>query len=267
MKIIPFLKWAGGKRWLLSNAQLAQPQKYDRYIEPFLGGGAVFFQIAPRNSIISDINSDLIEFYRVLRDSPSKLSEEMARHQRLHCVEYYYEQRKYVPRSALERASRFLYLNRTCWNGLYRVNAKGEFNVPIGTKNTVILKTDDYWGASCILNNSVIENLDFESIIDRSSAGDFVFVDPPYTVKHNYNNFIKYNEKLFSWSDQIRLKESVVRAASRGACLVICNADHKSVHELYGDVGRYLKLSRASVLSGKSAGRRETTEAMYCVNF
>lgn len=267
MRITPFLKWAGGKRWLLSKELLAQPRKYSRYIEPFLGGAAVFFQIAPSNSIVSDINTDLIEFYEVLRDSPMDLYREMIKHQQCHCEDYYYTQRNSRPSNPLERASRFLYLNRTCWNGLYRVNLRGEFNVPIGTKSSVVFETDDYLGASQLLKQSTIESLDFEEIIERSQEGDFVFVDPPYTVKHNNNNFVKYNEKLFSWSDQVRLKESITRSAKRGAFIVVCNADHQSIHNLYRGIGRYVQLNRCSVLAGKAIGRKLTTEAMYCINF
>ncbi|NDV28145.1 Dam family site-specific DNA-(adenine-N6)-methyltransferase [Desulfovibrio sp. JC010] len=267
MPIVPFLKWAGGKRWLISQDQLNPPPTYQRFIEPFLGGAAIYFQLSPVQSIISDINSDLIEFYSVLRDFPDHLSRMMGTHQQQHTKEYYYIQRATTYDTPLERAARFLYLNRTCWNGLYRVNKKGEFNVPIGTKDKVILDTDDFIGASTVLQNSEIRCSDFENTIDEAGQDDFVFVDPPYTVKHNNNNFIKYNESIFSWADQVRLHNAIIRAANRGAYIVICNADHKSIHDLYDDIGEYKQLSRYSVLAGKADKRKKTTEAMYRINF
>ncbi|WP_422394411.1 DNA adenine methylase [Pseudodesulfovibrio methanolicus] len=267
MPIIPFLKWAGGKRWLISQDQLKPPATYQRFIEPFLGGAAVYFQLSPETSLISDISPELIEFYRVLRDSPNDLIRAMESHQREHSKEYYYIQRSTNYDTPLERAARFLYLNRTCWNGLYRVNRNGEFNVPIGTKNKVILDTDDFFGAAAALKNSEIRCSDFENIIDEANQDDFVFVDPPYTVKHNNNNFIKYNESIFSWADQVRLYEAIARAANRGSHIVICNADHKSIHDLYSGIGEYRQLSRHSVLAGRADKRKKTTEAMYRINF
>lgn len=251
---------------MISQDQLKPPPTYQRFIEPFLGGAAVYFQLSPEQSLISDINSELIEFYSVLRDRPDELVEMMETHQELHTKEYYYAQRATSYENSLERAARFLYLNRTCWNGLYRVNKKGEFNVPIGTKNKVILATDDFFGASRALRYSDLRCSDFEETIDEAVQGDFVFIDPPYTVKHNNNNFIKYNESIFSWADQVRLRRAVTRAAERGAHIVICNADHKSIHELYSDIGEYKQLSRYSVLAGKADKRKKTTEAMYRIN-
>jgi DNA adenine methylase len=226
----------------------------------------VFFQLSPRRALISDINPDLIEFYSVLRDQPQNLTEVMMLHQQNHSRDYYYAQRASSCNTPLERAARFLYLNRTCWNGLYRVNKKGKFNVPIGTKEKVILNTDDFFGASRVLGNSEIRCSDFEEVIDEAKCNDFIFIDPPYTVRHNSNNFVKYNEMIFSWADQVRLYEAVARAASRGTKIIICNADHKSIHAMYDGIGEYLQLSRHSVLSGKADNRKKTTEAMYRIN-
>jgi len=264
--IEPFLKWAGGKRWLVQSKKLPVPVTFNRYFEPFLGSGAVFFSLEPKKAILSDTNKDLIELYQIIRNRPKSLTQLMLSHHKKHCKEYYYKIRDSIPRTKLERAAKLLYLNRTCWNGLYRVNLNGKFNVPIGTKSSVIFETDDFPAISNLLRKTEIFARDFEEIIDTTRKADFVFVDPPYTVQHNNNNFIKYNENIFSWDDQIRLKESLMRAKRRGVQIVITNADASSIKELYGELGSYHKLIRASRLSGDPTKRGSTTEAMFLVN-
>lgn len=255
MKITPFLKWAGGKRWLASACPHLFPTSYNRYIEPFLGSAAIFFNICPSSSILSDSNQDLIDTYTALRDDWKKVEKFLFEHHRNHTSSYYYEIREKKYKSIYKNAAKFIYLNRTCWNGLYRVNLQGKFNVPIGTKTDVILNSDNFELISKILSNSEIICSDFEKIINRSQKDDFVFVDPPYTVKHNYNNFVKYNEKLFSWDDQIRLRNSVVRAVNRGAKILVTNANHSSVRELYNDFDRKMILQRSNVLAANPKNR------------
>ncbi|MDX8356077.1 DNA adenine methylase [Sphingopyxis terrae] len=264
--IEPFLKWAGGKRWLAASDALPIPEQYDRYLEPFLGGGAIFFRLRPSVAVISDLNEELVQLYKIVRDRPDELRAELAHHNALHCKEHYYAVRASKPEDPLGRAVRTLYLNRTCWNGLYRVNLKGEFNVPIGTKDTVLFADENFIKASEALASAEIACRDFEQTIDLAKEGDFVFIDPPYTVQHNFNGFVKYNEKIFSWADQIRLKDSVKRAVSRGAGVVVTNADHETVRDLYRGVCDYRPLSRASVLAGKSDRRGPTTEALFFAN-
>lgn len=261
--IKPFLKWAGGKRWIVSNDQLPVPQTYTRYVEPFLGGGAVFFHLQPEKAHLSDLNGDLIHLYLVMRDEPEKLWATMKNHHRQHSKDYYYKIRAMSPRTDITKAAQFLYLNRTCWNGLYRVNLKGEFNVPIGTKDTVIFDDDDFLGIAKILKNAEIKKSDFEGVLDSCGMGDFVFIDPPYTVQHNFNNFVKYNEKIFSWDDQIRLRDAVQRAAGRGAHIAVTNADHETIRTLYKNIGVYDQVSRQSVLSSDPSKRGQTTEALF----
>lgn len=261
----PFLKWAGGKRWLVS-AELFSAPAYNRYVEPFLGSAAVFFHLQPERAILSDVNEDLIALYKIIRDKPVELYKVMQEHQRNHRKTYYYKMRSHQPRTELRRAARFLYLNRTCWNGLYRVNLSGEFNVPIGTKSTVIFDTDDFVTISSALKNADIRCADFEVIIDECERGDFLFVDPPYTVQHNFNNFIKYNEKIFSWEDQIRLRDSLQRAAERGVAIISTNADHESVRQIYGGIAQYKQIHRHSVLAADSNRRGATTEALFLMN-
>lgn len=261
-----FLKWAGGKRWLASSGHLPIPTSYTRYVEPFLGGGAVFFHLKPHNALLSDLNSELICLYEVMRDDPDALYDVMSRHEEYHSKDYYYQIRGFTPRSQVQIAARFLYLNRTCWNGLYRVNLKGKFNVPIGTKDSVIFDDDDFWTISTLLKQAEIRRSDFEPIIDSCKKGDFLFVDPPYTVQHNLNGFLKYNEKIFSWDDQIRLRNAVERAIEREVSIVVTNADHKSIRDLYRDVCNYQQIGRYSKLAGDSSKRGKTSEALFTAN-
>lgn len=260
-RLIPFLKWAGGKRWLVANHADIFPQEFERYIEPFLGSGAVYFHLRPGRAILTDVNSDLINAYQVVRDKWKRLKGALARHQELHSDDYFYEMRAVSPRGDVDRAARFLYLNRTCWNGLYRVNRRGEFNVPRGTKNSVILDSDDFEALSDSLKETTLSVSDFEVSIDLAGEGDLLFVDPPYTVKHNNNGFVKYNDKIFSWEDQVRLRDALVRANGRGAMIVMTNANHESVRGLYEGFNLYA-LSRQSVLAGLVAGRGATEELL-----
>lgn len=266
LKLEPFLKWAGGKRWLIRTNELFEPTRYNKYIEPFLGGGSVFFYLSPRQGVLNDRNKDLMNMYRVLRDQPLALKEFMKWHQIRHSDEHYYKIRSQEPKDKLERAARFLYLNRACWNGLYRVNQLGKFNVPKGTKNTVFFETDDYEAAANLLSKVKLRSTDFEKIIDLAKKGDFIFVDPPYTVKHNRNNFARYNEKIFSWEDQERLAESVKRAHERGCKVAVTNADHATVRELYS-FAHYRSIARVSAIAGNPSKRARITEALFICNY
>ena len=253
----PFLKWAGGKRWIISKADELLPdlQNINRYLEPFLGGGSIFFHIEPQKAILSDLNEDLINAYIVIRENWFDLYAILKKYNKKHSENFYYQIRSSKPRTSLNRAARFVYLNRTCWNGLYRVNKKGVFNVPIGTKTTVILEEDNFENLSNILKLANIEACDFEITINKAEENDFIFIDPPYTVKHNLNGFVKYNETIFSWQDQIRLRKVIARAIDRGAKVLVTNANHKSIEQLDKGCGKMFLLNRASVIAGKSEAR------------
>ncbi len=231
----PFLKWAGGKRWLLSDHRTIFPKAYKRYFEPFLGSGAVFFGLCPGHAYLSDSNKELIEAYCAIRDNWKLVWERLLWHQRHHSWEHYYLTRASKPRSLASCAAKFIYLNRTCFNGLYRVNRKGVFNVPKGTKNTVTFPDDDFAMVARALRNTHLVCRDFEEMLYKTKSGDFVYVDPPFTVQHNQNNFIKYNERLFSWEDQKRLANAVGEASNRGALVLVSNADSPSIKRLYSD--------------------------------
>jgi len=260
--IAPFLKWAGGKRWLVDRYASYLDVEYDRFIEPFLGSGAVFFKLMPESAVLCDKNEQLIETYSTIRDDWKLVERYLGDHHRKHCKEYYYQVRAKALKSPAARAARLIYLNRTCWNGLYRVNLSGEFNVPIGTKSNAVLPTDDFEYVSELLRSVELISGDFEIALSRAGLGDFVFVDPPYTVKHNFNGFVKYNESIFSWDDQVRLRDCVVLAASRGAKVIVTNACHDSIKEIYDGVGDIVTLSRSSVIAGKSIARGKYDEVV-----
>lgn len=262
----PFLKWAGGKRWLFTKSFVATLPKFDRYIEPFLGGGAGFFAIEPERALLSDVNGELIETYQVIASAPKRLVTFLTEHQKLHCQTHYYAVRSSVPEDPIERAARFIYLNRTCWNGLYRVNRRGEFNVPIGTKTSVLFPDDDFERVANLLSRAELNNQDFDETLSQARYGDLVYVDPPYTVKHNNNGFVKYNENIFSWDDQVRLSASCQAAAERGASILISNADHDSLRCIYEETGVTSSVARASVLAGKSSARQNVTEILVRMN-
>jgi DNA adenine methylase len=258
--LAPFLKWAGGKRGFVSRCLHMVPERFGRYIEPFLGSGSMYFALKPKRALLSDLNSDLIDCYQAIKASPEAIVALLADHHQRHCEEHYYATRAVKPADPVERAAWLIYLNRTCWNGLYRVNRKNEFNVPIGTKTNVVLPTDDFSSTSRMLALAEIVNQDFETTLEAAKSGDFVFVDPPYTVKHNLNGFLKYNDKIFSWADQLRLRDTVVRAAERGAMVLVTNANHQSIREIYEGVGHLEVVGRASVLSGRAEHRVQTEE-------
>lgn len=256
----PFLKWAGGKRWFVANHSDLLPNKFNRYIEPFLGSGAVFFHLRPKRALLGDYNQELIDTYQALKQNWSLVYRYLREHHRNHSSNYYYKIRASERESLASRAARFIYLNRTCWNGLYRVNQKGIFNVPIGTKDSVIFEDDCFDKVSAALQRAKLYACDFEDLIDKAKEGDLVFVDPPYTVRHNHNAFIKYNEKLFSWFDQERLFYALKRAQKRGAHIVGTNAYHQCVRDLYGTSFQSFAVSRNSPISSKVESRKSFEE-------
>lgn len=258
----PFLKWPGGKRWFVKKQKDYFPQSYNRYLEPFLGGGAVFFDLQPKDAILSDINDELINLYIVMREKPDELKEQMLNHQKKHNRTYYYEIRDNILLDPIERASRMLYLNRTCFNGMYRVNKEGVFNVPIGTKKDCIYDIENFGKyANCLKCATILAN-DFYNIINQSKEGDFIFADPPYATTIN-SNFVKYNNNLFGWNDQLRLHEVLVRARDRGVKIMLTNACCREIIEMYRKDGFYIHiLTRASTIAGEPKKRREVKELL-----
>lgn len=260
-RINPFLKWPGGKRWFVEKHSTLLPTNFTTYIEPFLGSGSVFFFLQPTKSILSDVNKELIDTYLGVKNSHHDVVEQLQKYQTEHSNEFYYKTRATNLVDTIDVAARFIYLNRTCFNGIYRVNNNGAFNVPKGTSDSVFRTEDDFETWSRLLSTARLEVTDFEIAIDEAMEGDLIFADPPYTVRHNLNGFREYNEKLFSWDDQVRLSKSLIRAKDRGAYIVSTNANHQSVRELYEDKGfTMLTTSRFSSISANPTNRRQFDE-------
>ena len=264
---VPFLKWPGGKRWLVPEIKRRVGGIEGTYYEPFLGGGAAFFGLGPRRAVLADVNGELIHLYKTLRDSPIALHEHLVVHQSRHGKRYYYATRADPPCGAVERAAWMLYLNRTCFNGIWRVNRRGEFNVPIGTKTRVVFEGESFVDIAEALKGATFLAQDFEVTIQMAGVGDVVYADPPYTVAHNYNGFVKYNDEIFCWSDQVRLRDALESAAGRGARVLVSNANHESIEELYREFAQVDVVSRHSVIAGPADRRVRTSELLISEGF
>jgi len=233
----PFLKWAGGKGKLIQQYIPYFPKKIKTYYEPFLGGAAVFFYLNPPSAALTDINAELVNAYRCVRDNVEELILNLEVHQLRHCRDYYYEVRQCPGVTNIEKAARLIYLNKTCFNGLYRENSKGAFNVPIGKyKNPKICNPALLRSVSAALQNAQINVRPFEDILEHaSSCDDFVYFDPPYHPLSPTSNFTAYSRYSFTQDDQIRLKYVFAELAERGVKVMLSNSDCKFIRELYRD--------------------------------
>ena len=227
----------------------------------------MYFHINPSSALLADVNEELIETYLAIQLDWKKVSKLLGAHHTKHSKKHYYEVRDQNLRDLFSKAARFIYLNRTCWNGLYRVNLNGVFNVPKGTKDSVVFAGESFDGPSRALAKAELRACDFEKTIALAKDGDLLFVDPPYTVKHNFNGFAKYNETIFSWTDQIRLRNALDGAASRGVKIMLTNADHESVVELFFGLGNIHKVRRTSLIASESQRRSSVTEIVMTVNY
>ncbi|HEL1757254.1 DNA adenine methylase [Streptococcus suis] len=238
----PFTKWTGGKRQLLPVIKSLMPDNYNSYFEPFIGGGAIFFELIPKKAIINDFNSELINCYRQIKDNPQKLIELLVEHQKNNSKDYYLELRS-VDRddrihamTDTERAARIMYMLRVDFNGLYRVNSKNQFNVPYGRyKNPKIVDSDLILSISQYLNKNNIEILtgDFEKAVEDVGAGDFVYFDPPYIPLSETSAFTSYTHEGFSYEDQVRLRDVFRKLDKKGAYVMLSNSSSPLVEELY----------------------------------
>ena len=230
----PFMKWVGGKRALLPQLEALFPQRFDRYFEPFVGGGAVFFHLQPETAHLSDYNDELITTYRMVRDEVDALIEHLRTHS--NDPEYYYAMRAQDPAELddLECASRMIFLNRTCFNGLYRVNSKGTFNVPFGKhKNPTICNEQGLRAASEALRGVTFAQEPYMAVLERAKAGDFIYFDPPYHPLTETANFTSYTPGSFSARDQQDLAETFIALANRGCKVMLSNSDTEFIRELY----------------------------------
>ena len=234
----PIVKWVGGKRQLMFELLKNMPKSYNRYFEPFIGGGALFFELQPSNAYISDMNEELINLYNVVKNDVYELIEELKKHEI--SKEYFMNIRNidrtknYKKWSNIQKASRFIYLNRTCFNGMYRVNSKGEFNVPFGNyKNPRIIDERNLINCSNLLQKTEIRNTDFSEILNYVQNGDFVYFDPPYVPLNETSSFTSYTKDGFDIDMQFKLREVCDELDSRGVKFMLSNSDTKFVNELY----------------------------------
>jgi DNA adenine methylase len=259
--ISPLIKWPGGKRALAPAILDFFPDSFGTYYEPFFGGGAVFFALQPEIAVLSDANAELINAYTHVRDYPTELAK--ALRSLKNTEDDYYEVRSSSPRTPLRRAARTLYLTRLAFNGIHRVNLRGEFNVPYGQKTHLeTVDLEHLRQASTALQGAELRVGDFESITEGAQAGDVLYFDPPYTVAHANNGFVKYNERIFSWQDQERLAAHALTLAGRGCRVIISNADHPSLRKLYREFDCYT-IERHSVIAASSEHRRQITECIF----
>jgi len=230
----PVLKWAGGKSRLLPQLAPLFPERFGRYYEPFLGGAAVFLALQPGGAVLSDVNGDLVTLYRTIQGDVDALIADLGRHR--YEKNYYYAVRAQDPArlSAVQRASRTLYLNRTCFNGLYRVNRKGEFNVPFGRHtNPTIVDVDRLHAVHEALQGTTLLHADYATATASATRGDFVYLDPPYFPLTRTSNFTSYTEGAFGPDDQRRLAETFDDLTRRGVYCVQSNSDTPFIRELY----------------------------------
>ena len=260
----PLLKWPGGKRWAAPRiAGIINRVLTGTYIEPFLGGGAVFFQVRPKKALLGDINTDLIATYRTVSQSPDAVLRAL---RRLRVSEDdYYRVRDREPRTEVTRAAQFLYLNRTAFGGIYRVNRDGRFNVPYGGGQrtpALLWERALLHRAAKVLAHAKLIQADFQVLMSQAAKGDVVYCDPTYTVAHDSNGFVRYNERNFSWADQERLAQAALAAAQRGATVVVSNAHHPSIEALYRGAIAF-SLRRNSTISRDAAKRRAVSEYLF----
>lgn len=281
----PVLKWAGGKRQLLDELYSRFPEEYESYHEPFFGGGALFFDIEPRDGTINDTNPRLVNFYKQVRDQPQELIELLRsfddpesepdesreyvkeNHKGREIKNYYYQQRALFNKrpyadeyDSLEEAALLLYLNRTCYNGLYRENSSGGFNVPIGRyANPDWVQEERIREASRVLESTKIFNTDFEYILNHTSEGDLVYFDPPYEPMSPTANFNDYSEDGFDIDDQKRLVETAKELDEKGVYVILSNSG--VMYDMYDDAGFHVEIEGATrAINSDSQNRDEVDE-------
>jgi DNA adenine methylase len=263
-KNIPILlKWPGGKRAILKHLLPFAPPTFRRYYEPFVGSGALFFTLSPVNANLSDANKELTNCYIQVRDHPQAIIEVLANMR--NTQEDYYRIRESSPRDPVEQAARFIYLMTLSFNGLHRVNLQGKFNVPYNHKTHLNpCDQEKIFKASLALARASITNCDFEKAVERAAHGDFIYFDPPYTVSVNQRRFVKYNDVIFSWKDQIRLAGVARHLALQGCHVLVSNANHPAILELYQDHGFHAHtITRLSVIAAKSIHRGNIAECLF----
>jgi DNA adenine methylase len=259
--VVPFLKWAGGKRQLMPEIREMLPDGVTThpYYEPFIGGGALFFELLPKRAVINDYNEELINVYTVIRDNPSELIEDLKRHK--NTAEYFYKIRAidrqplFSNLTRIERASRIIYLNKTCYNGLYRVNNAGEFNSPFGRyKNPNIVNEPVIKAVSKYLNSSQIQisSCDYALILKDIPTDSFVYLDPPYHPISESSSFTGYVQGGWDEGDQLRLRDVCNRLRDNGIKFLLSNSASDFIREIYSDYNIHIVQAKRSVNSNSS---------------
>ena len=261
------LRWPGSKRWLFTKYPEVFPKndQYKRYIEPFFGGGSVFFSLNPKTAICSDINSRLINFYESLKKDPELIFYETLGLLNSHSKKQYLEIRETFNTSkpSKTQAINFLYLNRTCFNGVYRENSSGKFNVPMGDTSSFPFKMNDFLGFSLALKNTTLNSCDYKESLGKAKVGDFIYVDPPYLKEDENESFRSYHKNLFTKQDLKELVSVLNKLASEGCKILVSNFDVKHVEELFPrKTWNYKNISQRTFISGRSEGRKLVKEAL-----
>lgn len=259
--IEPLLKWAGGKRQLLKHLLPLLPQHINTYYEPFFGGGALFFALRPRLAVISDKNPELTNCYTQVRDQPDAVIDVLkgwpnseAQYDRI---------RRSSPTCPVEKAARIIYLTRLSFNGIYRLNGKGEFNVPYGHRpHRPSYDPEQIYEVSRALLHATITSGDFEATVKEAKRGDLVYFDPPYAEPNDTSRFVRYNDKKFSWEDQVRLAKVALELADRGVIVVVSNAEHTQIRGLYRGF-HCVMVERNSSMAADGKQRGPTTECIF----
>ena len=257
----PFVKWVGGKRQLLTQFRLMNlypPEKFDpktgRYFEPFVGGGAVFFDLLPQKAFLSDLNNELVIAYNIIKNNVESLIKSLKKHQ--NTKEYFLKIRaKDVNKlSEVEIASRFIYLNRTCFNGLYRVNSSWGFNVPFaGNKNPLICDEINLRKISKALKYVEIKKQDYKEVLRKAKKGDFIYFDPPYYPINKTSSFTSYTKEAFLEKEQIELRDTFVELTKRGCFVMLSNSDTSFINKIYKEIKIKGKLIRVNkVYAGRA---------------
>lgn len=273
--VIPlFLKWAGGKLQLIEQFKNLFPPDFRNYYEPFIGSGAVFFylrsKLNPKKAILSDTNEELINCFVVVRDKPSELIEMLLSHRKRHSKAYYYEVR-HLESDRLDnvaRAARLIYLNKTCFNGLYRVNSKGQFNVPFGDyKNPSIFDGNTLIKASQMLQGVDLRVMTFEKVLDFAGKHDFVYFDPPYIPLSKTSSFTRYSKSDFSIKEQNQLSKVFRALDLRGCFVMLSNSDHSLTRELYRDYDKNMIIVRAKRKINSVGSKRGAINEIVVTNY
>ncbi|HBI34474.1 MAG TPA: DNA methyltransferase [Candidatus Moranbacteria bacterium] len=271
----PFVKWVGGKRQLLKQFRerdLYPPYDFDpktaTYFEPFVGGGAMFFDLLPKKAVLSDMNAELVTTYNVIKNDVEGLIKKLKEYQKKNNKEYFLKVRAqdFKKLSDVDVAARFIYLNRTCFNGMFRVNGSGQFNVPFGdNKNPLICDEENLRKAHDAMKYTKILHQDYGKVLEKAKKGDFVYFDPPYCPVNATSSFTSYTKEGFLEKQQIELKDAFMELHKRGCYVMLSNSDTPFINELYSGLGKKIKIHTVDAgrsINSKGTGRGKIKEVV-----